>query len=136
MSNLSNPAPVDSILIIEKMLKAHHNAEVDIVDRLPTPLGLVRSGVAPDHPETKIVTNQFSRVAHSDQFSYIGNVTLGSSIYLSELRDLYDVVVVAYGAESDRAFGIPGEISQGYTLPENLYGGTMGILIAAIWLQI
>ncbi|XP_074382899.1 NADPH:adrenodoxin oxidoreductase, mitochondrial-like isoform X3 [Apium graveolens] len=133
MSNLSNPAPVDSILIIEKMLKAHHNAEVDIVDRLPTPLGLVRSGVAPDHPETKIVTNQFSRVAHSDQFSYIGNVTLGSSIYLSELRDLYDVVVVAYGAESDRAFGIPGE---GYTLPENLYGGTMGILIAAIWLQI
>ncbi|KAL8120054.1 hypothetical protein AgCh_017257 [Apium graveolens] len=92
------------------MLKAHHNAEVDIVDRLPTPLGLVRSGVAPDHPETKIVTNQFSRVAHSDQFSYIGNVTLGSSIYLSELRDLYDVVVVAYGAESDRAFGIPGEV--------------------------
>ncbi|KAL1823026.1 hypothetical protein ACET3Z_009804 [Daucus carota] len=93
----------------EKMLKAHQNAEVDIVDRLPTPFGLVRSGVAPDHPETKIVTNQFSRVAHNDRFSYIGNVTLGSSISLSELRDLYHVVVLAYGAESDRAFGIPGE---------------------------
>ncbi|XP_074382901.1 uncharacterized protein LOC141724594 isoform X5 [Apium graveolens] len=60
MSNLSNPAPVDSILIIEKMLKAHHNAEVDIVDRLPTPLGLVRSGVAPDHPETKRTCNRLS----------------------------------------------------------------------------
>ncbi|KAK1365372.1 hypothetical protein POM88_040933 [Heracleum sosnowskyi] len=93
----------------EKMLKAHQNAEVDIVDRLPTPFGLVRSGVAPDHPETKIVTNQFSRVAHNDRFSYIGNVTLGSSISLSELRDLYHVVVLAYGAESDRAFGVPGE---------------------------
>lgn len=93
----------------EKMLKAHQNAEVDIVDRLPTPFGLVRSGVAPDHPETKIVTNQFSRVVHSDRCSYIGNVTLGSSVSLSELRDLYHVVVLAYGAESDRAFGVPGE---------------------------
>ncbi|CAI0543395.1 unnamed protein product [Linum tenue] len=93
----------------EKMLKAHQGAEVDIIDRLPTPFGLVRSGVAPDHPETKIVTNQFSRVAQNDRCSFFGNVTLGSSISLSELRNLYDVVVLAYGAESDRALGIPGE---------------------------
>ncbi|CAI0628785.1 unnamed protein product [Linum tenue] len=93
----------------EKMLKAHQGAEVDIIDRLPTPFGLVRSGVAPDHPETKIVTNQFSRVAQNDRCSFFGKVTLGSSISLSELRNLYDVVVLAYGAESDRALGIPGE---------------------------
>ncbi|XP_028233835.1 NADPH:adrenodoxin oxidoreductase, mitochondrial-like isoform X1 [Glycine soja] len=81
--------------------------------RLPTPFGLVRSGVAPDHPETKIVINQFSRVAHHERCSFLGNVTLGSSISLSELRELYHVVVLAYGAESDRSLGIPGENLKG-----------------------
>ncbi|XP_060970826.1 NADPH:adrenodoxin oxidoreductase, mitochondrial isoform X1 [Cannabis sativa] len=93
----------------EKMLKAHQEAQVDIVDRLPTPFGLVRSGVAPDHPETKVVVNQFSRVAQHERCSFFGNVFLGSSISLCELRKLYDVVVLAYGAESDRVLGIPGE---------------------------
>ncbi|CAN6540990.1 unnamed protein product [Malus baccata var. baccata] len=86
----------------EKMMKAHQEAEVDIIDRLPTPFGLVRSGVAPDHPETKIVVNQFTRVAQHEHCSFFGNVTLGSSVTLPELRELYDVVVLAYGAESDR----------------------------------
>lgn len=93
----------------EKILKKHEGAEVDILDRLPTPFGLVRSGVAPDHPETKIVTNQFSRVAQNERCSFLGNVPLGSSVSLSELRDIYHVVVLAYGAESDRTLGIPGE---------------------------
>ncbi|KAM1508493.1 hypothetical protein ACFX10_017793 [Malus domestica] len=93
----------------EKMLKAHQEAEVDIIDRLPTPFGLVRSGVAPDHPETKIVVNQFTRVAQHEHCSFFGNVTLGSSVTLPELRELYGVVVLAYGAESDRVLGIPGE---------------------------
>ncbi|GMQ09694.1 hypothetical protein CsSME_00052972 [Camellia sinensis var. sinensis] len=94
----------------EKMLKRHQGAEVDIVDRLPTPYGLVRSGVAPDHPETKIVTNQFSRVAQNERCSFFGNVSLGSSVSLSELREMYHVVVLAYGAESDRVLGIAGEV--------------------------
>nr|GMD20846.1 NADPH:adrenodoxin oxidoreductase, mitochondrial isoform X1 [Ipomoea batatas] len=93
----------------DKILKAQEEAQVDIIDRLPTPFGLVRSGVAPDHPETKTVTNQFSRIVQDGRCSFIGNVSLGSSISLSELRDLYDVVVLCYGAESDRALGIPGE---------------------------
>ncbi|KAG6743153.1 hypothetical protein POTOM_054099 [Populus tomentosa] len=97
----------------EKMLKAHQGAEVDIIDRLPTPFGLVRSGVAPDHPETKIVMNQFSKVAQHERCSFFGNITLGSSVSLSELRELYHVVVLAYGAESDRALGIPGEYLSG-----------------------
>ncbi|XP_023735975.1 NADPH:adrenodoxin oxidoreductase, mitochondrial [Lactuca sativa] len=97
----------------EKMLKAHEGAEVDIIDRLPTPFGLVRSGVAPDHPETKIVINQFSRVAHNERCSFFGNVSLGSSISLSELRQIYHVVVLAYGAESDRVLGIKGEELKG-----------------------
>nr|GMD99588.1 NADPH:adrenodoxin oxidoreductase, mitochondrial isoform X1 [Ipomoea batatas]GME09181.1 NADPH:adrenodoxin oxidoreductase, mitochondrial isoform X1 [Ipomoea batatas] len=93
----------------DKILKAHEGAQVDIIDRLPTPFGLVRSGVAPDHPETKTVTNQFSRIVQNGRCSFLGNVSLGSSVSLSELRDLYDVVVLCYGAESDRALGIPGE---------------------------
>lgn len=93
----------------DKILKAHEGTEVDIVDRLPTPFGLVRSGVAPDHPETKIVTNQFSRVAQNGRCSFIGNVSLGASVSLAELRELYDAVVLSYGAESDQALGIPGE---------------------------
>ncbi|XP_061343855.1 NADPH:adrenodoxin oxidoreductase, mitochondrial [Gastrolobium bilobum] len=97
----------------EKMLKAQQQAQVDIIDRLPTPFGLVRSGVAPDHPETKIVINQFSRVAQHERCSFFGNVTLGSTISLSELRNLYHVVVLAYGAESDRSLGIPGENLKG-----------------------
>ncbi|XP_076905418.1 NADPH:adrenodoxin oxidoreductase, mitochondrial-like isoform X2 [Bidens hawaiensis] len=97
----------------EKMLKAHEDAQVDIIDRLPTPFGLVRSGVAPDHPETKIVTNQFTRVARNERCSFFGNVTLGSSISLSELCQMYHVVVLAYGAESDRNLGIPGEDLRG-----------------------
>ncbi|KMZ56913.1 hypothetical protein ZOSMA_8G00570 [Zostera marina] len=93
----------------EKMMKTHEKAEIDIIDRLPTPFGLVRSGVAPDHPETKIVINQFSRVASSKRCSFFGNVSLGDIVSLSELREIYDVVVLAYGAESDRNLSIPGE---------------------------
>ncbi|KAL4194049.1 hypothetical protein AMTRI_Chr05g66760 [Amborella trichopoda] len=93
----------------EKMLKAHKEVQLDIIDRLPTPFGLVRSGVAPDHPETKIVVNQFSRLAENERFSFFGNVSLGTSVSLSELCDIYHVVVLAYGAESDRILGIPGE---------------------------
>ncbi|RZB95103.1 NADPH:adrenodoxin oxidoreductase, mitochondrial [Glycine soja] len=111
----------------EKMLKAHQQAQVDIIDRLPTAFGLVRSVVAPDHPETKsntvelslpenlqqIVINQFSKVAQHERCSFLGNVTLGSSISLSELHELYHAVVLAFGAESDRSLGIPGENLKG-----------------------
>ncbi|XP_072961766.1 NADPH:adrenodoxin oxidoreductase, mitochondrial [Typha angustifolia] len=97
----------------EKMLKAHEGAEVDIIDRLPTPFGLVRSGVAPDHPETKIVVNQFSRVAAHDRCAFFGNVSFGTNVSLSDLRKTYDVVVLAYGAESDRSLSVPGEELKG-----------------------
>ncbi|KAI9128943.1 hypothetical protein K1719_000426 [Acacia pycnantha] len=97
----------------EKMLKSYQEAQVDIIDRLPTPFGLVRSGVAPDHPETKIVINQFSRIAQHERCSLFGNVALGSSVSLSELCELYHVVVLTYGAENDRSLGISGEKLKG-----------------------
>ncbi|GFQ08818.1 nadph:adrenodoxin oxidoreductase mitochondrial, partial [Phtheirospermum japonicum] len=102
----------------EKLLKTHERVEVDIIDRLPTPFGLVRSGVAPDHPETKIVTNQFTRVAQNERCSFFGNVSLGSSVTLVELREMYNAVVLSYGAESDRSLGIPGEFPGIYAARE------------------
>lgn len=74
--------------------------------------GLVRSGVAPDHPEVKSVANDFSAVvadAPSSQFRFFGGVELGKDVSLNELRDSYDAVVLAYGAQSDRSLGAAGE---------------------------
>eukprot|EP00250_Pteridium_aquilinum_P011194 c19895_g1_i1 orf=61-1560(+) len=93
----------------DKLLKSSDDIHIDMLERLPSPFGLVRSGVAPDHPETKIVTNQFGKIASSPHLSFFGNVHVGKDIALQELRHLYDVVVLAYGAESDNALRIPGE---------------------------
>ncbi|CAM8987989.1 unnamed protein product [Rhodiola kirilowii] len=111
----------------EKLLKAHAGAEVDIIDRLPTPFGLVRSGVAPDHQETKVVVNQFSRVAINERCSFFGNLCLGTSISLHELREMYHVVVLSFGAESDRILGIPGEDLQGVYAAREFVCGIMDI---------
>ncbi|KAK6152066.1 hypothetical protein DH2020_014701 [Rehmannia glutinosa] len=75
----------------------------------PSHICVVGSGPAGFYTAEKIVTNQFSRVAQNDRCSFFGNVSLGSSITLSELREMYNAVILAYGAESDRSLGIPGE---------------------------
>ncbi|PSN55681.1 NADPH:adrenodoxin oxidoreductase [Blattella germanica] len=77
--------------------------------KLPVPFGLVRFGVAPDHPEVKNVINTFTKTASSPQFRFIGNVTLGRDVSLQELRDAYHAVLLAYGAEEDKELGIEGE---------------------------
>eukprot|EP00878_Enallax_costatus_P014682 GHUV01015358.1.p1 GENE.GHUV01015358.1~~GHUV01015358.1.p1 ORF type:complete len:463 (+),score=138.55 GHUV01015358.1:726-2114(+) len=82
-------------------------------DRLPTPFGLVRTGVAPDHGDTKNVTNQFTRIAQDPRVNFFGNVTVGRDVSYQELKQLYSAVVLAYGAESDRRLNIPGEDSKG-----------------------
>eukprot|EP00798_Chlamydomonas_sp_ICE-L_P023901 gene23901-9468_t len=78
-------------------------------DRLPTPFGLVRSGVAPDHQHTKNVQNQFTAVGKDPRVRFFGGVELGKDVSLDQLRGLYSSVVLAYGAESDRKLGVPGE---------------------------
>eukprot|EP00850_Spirogloea_muscicola_P017157 SM000144S00705 [mRNA] locus=s144:360499:365389:- [translate_table: standard] len=98
----------------EKLLRQFGDAaRVDVLDQLPTPFGLVRSGVAPDHPETKLVNNQFAALATNDaRCRFVGNVALGRDVSLAQLRRHYHGVILAYGAESDRQLGIPGEASQ------------------------
>ncbi len=83
--------------------------QVDIIDRLCTPFGLVRGGVAPDHQGTKNVTRQFERTMKNDTVRFLGNVEVGKDISYDELKDLYDIVFLAIGASIDRQLSIPGE---------------------------
>jgi ferredoxin--NADP+ reductase len=83
--------------------------EVDLLERLPTPWGLVRLGVAPDHPKLKTVSRAFERIAERPGFRFLGNVEVGRDLLHSDLCRLYDAVVYTVGAQTDRRLGIPGE---------------------------
>jgi ferredoxin--NADP+ reductase len=82
---------------------------IDMIERLPTPWGLVRSGVAPDHPKIKTVAKVFEKIATSDGFSLYGNVELGTDVSIDVLKAKYDAVVIATGSAVGRKLGIPGE---------------------------
>jgi ferredoxin/flavodoxin---NADP+ reductase len=83
--------------------------EVDLLERLPTPWGLVRLGVAPDHPNLKTVSKAFEKIAQRPGFRFLGNVEVGKDVTYEELRSLYDAVLFAVGSQTDRRLGIPGE---------------------------
>jgi len=86
-----------------------HDFEVDMFDRLPTPFGLVRAGVAPDHPKIKSVIRVYEKTAAREGFRFFGNVEVGRDITADELAERYHAVIYAYGAPTDRHLGIPGE---------------------------
>jgi ferredoxin--NADP+ reductase len=83
--------------------------EVDLIERLPTPWGLVRLGVAPDHPNIKAVSRAFEKIAAQPGFRFFGNVEVGVALSHEELAERYDAVLYAVGAQTDRQLGIPGE---------------------------
>ena len=85
------------------------DVRVDIVDRLPVPYGLIRTGVAPDHQSIKGVSRRYEAVALSETVRFVGNVAVGRDVSIPELLDLYDAVVMATGAPADRPLGIPGD---------------------------
>jgi ferredoxin--NADP+ reductase len=85
------------------------DVSLDMLDRLPTPFGLVRSGVAPDHPKIKSVTRVFEKTAGHAQFRFFGGVDFGTDVTREELRSRYHVIVYATGTAADRPMGIPGE---------------------------
>ena len=91
------------------LLAADPPAEVDLIERLPTPWGLVRLGVAPDHPNIKAVSRAFEKTAAQPGFRFFGNVEVGRDVTHEELTRLYDAVVYAVGAQTDRRLGIAGE---------------------------
>src|SRR5690606_15682343 len=96
------------------LLKSADSAEgrdvrVDMLEMLPTPWGLVRSGVAPDHPKIKSISAQFEKVAADPRFRFFGNITVGDHVRPDELAERYDAVIYAIGTQADRALNIPGE---------------------------
>jgi ferredoxin/flavodoxin---NADP+ reductase len=82
---------------------------IDMIERLPTPWGLVRSGVAPDHPKIKTVAKVFEKIAADSNFRLFGNVELGKDISLTDLTSKYDAVIMATGSSVGKKLGIPGE---------------------------
>lgn len=85
------------------------DVRIDMLEMLPTPWGLVRSGVAPDHPKIKTVAGQFEKTADDPRFRFFGNVRVGEHVQAAEVAERYDAVIYAIGAQSDRPLGIPGE---------------------------
>jgi len=97
----------------DALLRKLPGCRIDIVDRLPTPYGLVRSGVAPDHQSTKAVQRVFERTATRPNVRFLGHVNVGDDVTFGELKECYDAVVVAIGCPIDRKLGIPGEELRG-----------------------
>jgi ferredoxin/flavodoxin---NADP+ reductase len=93
----------------EALLKAREDVVVDLIDRLPTPFGLVRYGVAPDHQKMKSVTKLYDRTAADPRVRFLGNVEVGRDVTVDELRRHYHALVFSYGAPGDRRLGVPGE---------------------------
>lgn len=93
----------------EALLRSKLNVCVNMVERLPTPFGLVRSGVAPDHPKLKQTIVVFDRISRQEGFSFLGNVMVGRDVSVCELLATHHAVIFACGAQCDRQMGIPGE---------------------------
>ena len=102
----------------EALFRSGTPLAVDMFERLPVPYGLVRFGVAPDHPKLKLVTTAFERIATTPGFRFIGGVAVGRDVTIDELRESYDAVVLATGADVTRSLGVPGE-----DLPGSHYAG-------------
>ena len=93
----------------EALFKTDKFIQIDMFDRLPTPFGLVRGGVAPDHPKIKSVIRVYDKIASHERFAFLGNVMIGRDVSVEEMRRFYDVILFSCGAESDNRLGIPGE---------------------------
>ena len=97
----------------DALLKELEPVSVDIIDRLPTPFGLVRYGVAPDHQKIKSVTRLYERTCQDERVRFLGNVTFGRDLTHDEIKRHYDAVIYTVGASADRQLGIPGEDLEG-----------------------
>ncbi len=97
----------------DALIKSGVDCEIDVIDRLPTPFGLIRAGVAPDHQKTKNVSRAYEKTALNDSVAYFGNVDVGQDVGIEDLKGLYDAVVLAIGSPYDRKLGVPGEDKKG-----------------------
>jgi ferredoxin--NADP+ reductase len=105
----AGPAGYFAAQALQNLQSEELQFSIDMIERLPTPWGLVRSGVAPDHPKIKTVSKVFEKVANEPNFRLFGNVELGSDLRIEQLRERYDAVVIATGSALGKTLGIPGE---------------------------
>ena len=105
----AGPAGYFAAQALQNLATEELSFSIDMIERLPTPWGLVRSGVAPDHPKIKTVSKVFEKIANTEGFRLFANVELGSDLTIEQLKERYDAVVIATGSARGKKLGIPGE---------------------------
>ena len=105
----AGPAGYFAAQALQNLSNESQSFAIDMIERLPTPWGLVRSGVAPDHPKIKTVAKVFEKIANSEGFRLFANIELGSDVTIEQLHERYDAVVIATGSAIGKKLGIPGE---------------------------
>ena len=105
----AGPAGYFAAQALQNLATEELSFSIDMIERLPTPWGLVRSGVAPDHPKIKTVSKVFEKIAKTEGFRLFANVELGSDLTIEQLKERYDAVVIATGSARGKKLGIPGE---------------------------
>ena len=109
----AGPAGYFAAQALQNLTNEDRSFEIDMIERLPTPWGLVRSGVAPDHPKIKTVAKVFEKIATNENFRLFANVEIGSDISIAQLQEKYDAVIIATGSSLGKSLGIPGENLRG-----------------------
>ena len=97
----------------ERLIKKAPEIAIHMYESLPTPYGLLRGGVAPDHQKMKSISSAYDRIASAEQFSFFGNVTVGKDLTVSQLQESYDALIFACGANCDKSLGLTGEALPG-----------------------
>ena len=109
----AGPAGYFAAQALQNLANDERTFAIDMIERLPTPWGLVRSGVAPDHPKIKTVSKVFEKIASSENFRLFANVEVGVDVTVAQLQEKYDAVIVATGSSLGKTLGIPGEDLRG-----------------------
>ena len=109
----AGPAGYFAAQALQNLANDDRTFEIDMIERLPTPWGLVRSGVAPDHPKIKTVSKVFEKIASHENFRLFANVEIGSDVSIAQLKEKYDAVIIATGSSHGKTLGIPGENLRG-----------------------
>jgi ferredoxin--NADP+ reductase len=109
----AGPAGYFAAQALQNLQNEETTFAIDMIERLPTPWGLVRSGVAPDHPKIKTVSKVFEKIATHENFRLFANVEIGSEITIAQLQEKYDAVIIATGSSYGKTLGIPGENLRG-----------------------
>ena len=109
----AGPAGYFAAQALQNLANEDRSFEIDMIERLPTPWGLVRSGVAPDHPKIKTVAKVFEKIATNENFRLFANIEIGSEISMAQLQEKYDAVIIATGSSLGKSLGIPGENLRG-----------------------